>query len=154
MSSTAAKLSAFATGASFTGLTAIDTVAGALDRVPSEAMKRKLAGPLKSSVGAKVNAPVFASNAVTLPPKAEPVTSANVKPGPSTSVAVTEPVTDVSSAVTIASGDDTGASFTGATAIDTVAGAPSSEPSKARKAKASAPFASGFGLYRNGPATA
>src|ERR687893_356022 len=44
-------VSALATGASFTALTAMLTVAGSLSAVPSEASKVKLSGPLLSSAG-------------------------------------------------------------------------------------------------------
>ena len=55
-------------------------VAGVLVSEPSEAVNWKLAGPLTFAFGVKVNPPVFALNAVTMPPVAEPGTSANVRP--------------------------------------------------------------------------
>jgi len=58
---------ATATGASFTGVTVIEIVATFEFKLPSLALKVKLAGPLKFGAGVKLYAPVAGSVIVTVP---------------------------------------------------------------------------------------
>ena len=90
-------VSELATGASLTGVTWMVTVCDAESTVPSFALNWNVASPLKFAVGVNVKVP--SGFTVAAPLVAEPPTSENVRPSPSTSVPATAPASGVSSLI-------------------------------------------------------
>src|ERR1043166_9659701 len=139
VSSAVVTLWLFATGASFTGVTMMATVATALLVWPSLTRKVKLSPPLKLVAGVKVIAPVFVLKPLNVP-LVGPVTMAKVSGSLSTSLPVRVIALGVSSGVVTLWPLATGASFTGVTMMATVATALLVWPSLTRKVKLSPPL--------------
>src|SRR5262249_38024987 len=140
-----------ATGASFTGVIVIVTVAVFESSTPSLALKVKLVTPLKFSAGVKLKAPDAEFVIATVPCDADGgLTMLYVKEGLSGSVATSTPVMNVSSGVVIDWFCAVGA-MPEITLTETVAAADVKLPSKAVNVKLVGPVKPRVGVKVNAP---
>src|SRR5690606_22205674 len=139
---------ALATGGSLTGVTMIETAAGADVVVPSSTVKLKPSLPLKSAAGVYVTCALDASIGVIADRDPNPagVAMANARLPPSTSLPTRVISTGASSSVLADCGIATGASSTAVTVTVTLAGAEAPLPSATVKLKLSPPLKSAAGV--------